>query len=123
MPNDMRDKIAEILKAYTKKNNISASSVILEEYADELIANGVIAPPCRVGDKVYMLVTRKTHSFEFDEGKRMLRVENQHTFIKQTYLTKLNFFKVIDDFGKTVFLTKEEAEKALEEKEALNGNN
>jgi hypothetical protein len=35
-------RIAEILKAYTKKNNISASSVILEEYADELLANGVI---------------------------------------------------------------------------------
>ena len=37
-----KEKITEILKAYTKKHNIMASSVILEEYADELLANGVI---------------------------------------------------------------------------------
>lgn len=39
-----KQKIIEILKAYTKKNNISASSVILEEYAEELLANGVKIP-------------------------------------------------------------------------------
>jgi hypothetical protein len=77
----------------------------------------IIVPPCNVGDKIYMLVTRKTHSFVFEEGKKMLRVDNQHTFIKETYLTRLNFFKVLDDFGKTVFLTKEEAENALKERE------
>ena len=36
-----KQRITEILKAYTKKHNISASSVILEEYAEELVANGV----------------------------------------------------------------------------------
>jgi hypothetical protein len=87
-----------------------------EKIADYLLANGVIVPPCKVGSQIYMLVTRKTHCFEYPNGK-MQRVENQHTFIKETYLTKLNFFKVIDDFGKTVFLTKEEAEKALAERE------
>ena len=86
-----------------------------EEYlANYLLANGVIVPPCKVGDKIYMLVTRKTTSFEYPNGK-MKRIENQHTFIKETYLTKLNFFKVLDDFGKTVFLTKEEAEEKLKE--------
>ena len=48
-----KERITEILKAYTKKHNISASSVILEEYAEELLANGVIVPPCKVGDTVY----------------------------------------------------------------------
>ena len=85
-----------------------------EFLADRLLEDkDVIVPPCKVGDKIYMLVTRKTHSFVFEKGKKMLRVDNQHTFIKETYLTKLNFFKVIDDFGKTVFLTKEEAEAEL----------
>ena len=37
-----REKITEILKAYTKKHNIMASSVILEEYAEELIRQGVV---------------------------------------------------------------------------------
>ena len=36
----MKDKIANILKDYTKKNGISASVVILEDYAEELVKNG-----------------------------------------------------------------------------------
>ena len=36
-----KEKITEILKDYTQKHNISASSVILEEYADELVKQGV----------------------------------------------------------------------------------
>ena len=103
----MRDRLIDILMC--KPYGI----MTYENLADYLIANGVIVPPCKVGDKIYMLVTRKTHSFVFEEGKRMLMVDNQHTFIKETNLTKLNFFKVIDDFGKTVFLTKEEAEAHL----------
>jgi hypothetical protein len=75
--------------------------------------------PCEVGSKIYMLVTRKTHSFEWDENKRMLKVKNQHTFIKDTYFTKLNFWRVIDDFGKTVFLSRELAEEALNEQKKL----
>lgn len=39
------EKITAILKAYTKKHNIMASSVILEEYAEELIRQGVIVAP------------------------------------------------------------------------------
>lgn len=83
--------------------------------ADHLISNGVIVPPCKVGEKIYMLVTRKTHSFMLEKGKGMMKVKNQHTFIKPTRLTKLNFFKVLDDFGKTAFLTREEAEAKLRE--------
>ena len=104
----MRDRLIELLDW-----NFGWIEAEASEVADYLLENGVIVPPCKIGDKVYMLVTRKTHSFEFEEGKRMLRVDNQHTFIKQTHLTKLNFFKVLDDFGKTVFLTRGEAERAL----------
>lgn len=105
-----RDRLIELLDII-----IQPGEKTLGEIADYLLANGVIVPPCKVGDKIYMLVTRKTHSFVFEEGKKMLRVDNQHTFIKQTYLTRLNFFKVLDDFGKTVFLTKEQAEEKLKE--------
>ena len=38
----MKDKIANILKEYTSKHGIMASSVILESYADELVKNGYI---------------------------------------------------------------------------------
>lgn len=45
-----RERIVEILKAYTKKNNISASVVILEEYAEELVRQGVIVAPMPMAD-------------------------------------------------------------------------
>lgn len=92
--------------------SISAFIEAMQMYKEK---DRYIKLPCKVGDKIYMLVTRKTHSFVFEKGKKMLRVDNQHTFIKETYLTKLNFFKVIDGFGETVFLTKEEAEEKLKE--------
>lgn len=39
-----KQKIVDILKAYTKKHNISASVVILEEYAEELVKQGFTNP-------------------------------------------------------------------------------
>jgi hypothetical protein len=110
----MKNRLIELL--IDSSQYLCDSASLIETIADYLLANGVIVPPCKVGDKIYMLVTRHTTSFEFPNGK-MVRKENQHTIIKQTYLTKSNFFKVLEDFGKTVFLTKEEAEKALAERE------
>ena len=50
-----KERITEILKAYTKKHNIAASSVILEEYAEELVKNGIITvvrcKDCKYWDK------------------------------------------------------------------------
>lgn len=37
-----KEKIFEILKTYVKKNGIMASTVILEEYAEELSKNGLV---------------------------------------------------------------------------------
>ena len=45
-----KERITEILKGYTKKHNISASSVILEEYAEELVKQGAILPPCNCAE-------------------------------------------------------------------------
>ena len=40
----MRDAIVNILLAYVKKHRIHASKVILELFAEELIAHGVVIP-------------------------------------------------------------------------------
>ena len=45
-----KEKITAILKAYTKKHNISASSVILEEYAEELVKQGAVFRESEVED-------------------------------------------------------------------------
>ena len=116
-----KEKITEILKNYTKKNNISASSVILEEYAEELIANGVIVPPCKVGDKVYIpWEYGGTRGIAFFDVTFII-FDSQKPYIKTDFDTDDNGFWELynggvfyfDDFGKTVFLTKEEAEEKL----------
>ena len=73
-----------------------------EQLADYLLENGVIVPPVKVGDTIYMIV----------EKRAKISREYFH-FIKKTKLTFLNLERVLKDWGKTVFLTKEEAEKAL----------
>ena len=39
-----KERIKQILVDYTKNNRISASIAILEDYAEELVNNGVIIP-------------------------------------------------------------------------------
>lgn len=125
MQNEMRNRLVELLleadvyDSYECKlcnDDYSCTRCYMTKFADHLIENGVIVPPCKLGSEIYMLVTRHTKSFEW-ENKKMFLQNNQHTFIKKTTFTKSNLFKVIEEFGKTVFLTKEEAEQALEEAE------
>ena len=89
-----------------------------EEYlADYLLANGVIVPPCKVGGTLYVISQMK--------DKRILPFVNEYeaTYIQvgkrkcKVYHEQDGFIKIFlqDDFGKTVFLTREEAERALKE--------
>lgn len=113
-----KERITEILKAYTKKNNISASSVILEEYAEDLLANGVIVPPCKVGAEIFGVFDNDDEQRkEIYEGKVICFSldENNLLWAKMRYKNGLTYWHTIDDFGKTVFLTKEEAEEKLKE--------
>lgn len=72
--------------------------------------------PCKVGDKVFITNLLKyekqyyfkNYYFNFN-GEIIMNIYDQ--FEKENYPIKLN------DFGKTVFLTREEAEKALVEME------
>jgi hypothetical protein len=63
----------------------------------------LVALPCKVGDTVYLIVTKRAGIYA-----------PEFRFIKKIKLTFLNMERILQDFGKTVFLTREEAEKALE---------
>ena len=81
-----------------------------EEYlADKLLANGVIVSPLKLGDKIYQIFGNKIVKFE------VLDIEIEfRNFVRKKYRYNYNAF-TNDDFGKTVFLTKEEAEAKLKE--------
>lgn len=94
-----------------------------EIIADHLLAGGVIVPPCKVGQTVYVLTSDSLTGIEKSRVKRMVIKELQDgTTIKIIVPCVLDDWgKAVrefypEDFGKTVFLTCEEAEKALAER-------
>ena len=80
-------------------------------------AGRLVAPPCKAGDTVYEVTSRKTISAY---RVKAIRVELFCTFIEWDivagFVDKSIFGVPVDEIGKTVFLTREEAEKALEAK-------
>ena len=86
--------------------------------ADHLLANGVIVLPCKVGDTVYIIDEGDGECAEdYVLGVKVLQIfinENGIALdLKLPIGMRLNTWAVI---GKNVFLTEEEAEKALAER-------
>ena len=63
--------------------------------------------PCKVGDTIYHTFTGKVDYFEVYD----IQVHNDGIYVTYDFNRYFN----ADEFGKTVFLTREEAEKKLEE--------
>ena len=87
-------------------------SCYAERVADYLLSNGVIVPPCKVGDVVYVIFNDKIHKATVHNMK--IETENDYyaVLIKVRVFDQISLFKTFL-LGKTVFLTKEEAEQAL----------
>lgn len=113
----------------------------LEECADYMLANGVIVPPCKVGDTLFVLSTcMDIVSFPGDgvicPYENVCHIEDctNYNDVLRPFPMTVDYLGIGDhrifniffeetsveylstDFGKTVFLTREEAEKALAER-------
>ena len=96
----------------------------IEKLADYLLANGVIVPPCKVGDVVYAVsLNTETNIVAVHRGyigSIDIRSTGNYLFICHEGFDDEPYFKNIcgtfEDFGKFIFLTEEEAEKALAER-------
>ena len=106
----MKDKLIELLGDY----------LYSEQIADYLLANGVIIVPCKVGATLYFLYDRRyadkpdlttqiyeTNEWYFDIDEKGISIKPRFV---NGYKGKYHYY-----LGKTVFLTKEEAEQALKE--------
>ena len=102
------DKDNDVLSCFNERPRKKQSAEIIADY---LIANGVILPPCKVGDKVYF----DTYLHGDSVGVQSHKVINVK-YVITTEPSKGGVGAEIPDyaFGETVFLTREEAEKALE---------
>lgn len=110
----MRDKLIKLLKQAKKQQSLNAvcgdiDSLIdspkgAEFIADYLLANGGVVIPCKVGDKIYQTDFVRLYESTINE---MTFTANKTIYVTENV--------VFDEraIGKTVFLTREEAERAL----------
>ena len=103
----MREKLIELIQSSVGGCARHWAEII----ADNLIANGVLLPPCKVGDNLYW-INPETNEIEFAEAD-----------IKAVCYYGNDDFKIIvkdesspEDIGtEWAMLTRDEAEKKLEE--------
>ena len=70
--------------------------------------------PCKIGTEVYDITW-----WDKDKEKVVVKGKAYYRTVHKHKITKLPFtYSDIDDFGKTVFLTKSEAEQKLKEMES-----
>lgn len=93
-----RERLIEMLNEWGNKEN---DGVRAESIADYLLENGVIVPPCKVGDNVYWIDNEKIKSCEVFE----ISIHSDGILIH----TGIQFCLKPD----AVYYTKEEAEQAL----------
>ena len=118
MTNDkQRERLVE-LRRQAKKLTKNASSDIERDmiFADYLLANGVIVPPLKIGYRVwiidwcYEINCYEVSHMRYNEDRNGKRFSYDALMVGKNG-ADIGFFD--SDIGKLVFLTKEEAEKAL----------
>ena len=114
LPKDKADEIALKLTQLADLESI-CSYTRLRELAEADKDGRLVVPPCKVGDTVYEVTSRKTIS---EYRVKAIRVELFCTFIEWDivagFVDKSILGVPVNEIGKTVFLTREAAEKALE---------
>ena len=106
-----RERLIDLIRE-AKKHTKNANSDLERNmiFADYLVEHGVIVQPCKVGDKVYRpsdclgVVQFVIISFNIYESEMFFTDDSENIICPS-------------DIGKTVFLTREEAERALKERE------
>lgn len=116
-----RAKLIELLRTV---DNMRYMRQGIGECADFLLENGVIVPPCKVGDELYCVYSPPRPANPADKGKWYMdkfEVARFHYGVKGLSIEMYGYGTVnANEIGKTVFIgdnAKEEAEKALAERQ------
>ena len=106
----MRDRLIELLEKADQTVIGFSINGDVEVLADELLAEGVIIPPCKVGDIVYTINRRHPKKWKV----HFIGYNSQGEFKMHIATEKFTEMLEVWDYaiGKTVFLTREAAEKA-----------
>lgn len=120
-----RERLIELIRQGMKKHEVTIENYVIptsDYLADYLLENGVVVLPCKVGDTVYWIDKDCLMCNHFKEYCSCDRDPEGSLFdvdydkdCKYSISEKPFNYALLNYIGKTVFLTKEEAEKALEE--------
>jgi hypothetical protein len=121
-----RERLIELIKQGNIDYLWSTGKAHYTFLADYLLANGVIVPPCKVGQKVYTKGHGNAKQLkEWEVFGIWNSLDPEYSYIHICWHKNNNNFGArqigFDEIGKTVFLTKEEAEAKLKESKG-NGN-
>lgn len=110
-----RDRLIELVRKGIEEFGKATFRCFAENYiADYLLANGVIVPPCDFQQKVYVLPTRENSLPEITEMECIGFILSRDCYGVNLITDKNKLYQPsFDYFEKTVFLTKEEAEREL----------
>lgn len=122
-----RDKLIKLLSPFADGTYNGSGTIIdgtkVDDVVNSLLANGVIVPPCKVGDKVYYVHETlwdndyKNKVISESVKKRILKIVERPKHFTNLALEILTFdYCFITDWLKgNIFLTKEGAEEKLKE--------
>lgn len=102
-PGEVHSTSGEWCAMMSVLNSIGGGYDRLRELAEADKDGRLVVLPCKVGDPVYLIVTKRARNYT-----------PEFRFVKKSRLTFLNMERILQDFGKEAFLTREEAEEALE---------
>ena len=100
------DKEYDVLSCYKERPKRKQAAEIIADY---LLANGVIVPPCKVGDILYMPLGK---ILEYEVISWRMREEGLQ-LVTHSRTTGGLYHIWAACIGKTIFLTREEAEAAF----------
>lgn len=115
----MRDRLIELLKKkydhFCDQCGVNKDSHYIENLADYLLANGVIVLPCKIGETIY----DAREFFYKADAPDMYEMKSDDICVEKD--SKSGEYRFIyddayvsyEEIGKTIFLTREEAEQAL----------
>lgn len=113
----LTEKIDEYNRYFVKEPaHLNCTKVVqrLGAYEDAEEQGLLLRLPCKVGDTVYLVGTYRNPSID-EMGVEDIFLRDGEVYIGLIDITDSDYTDTIrgSDFGKTVFLTREEAEKAL----------
>ena len=115
-----RERLIELLDKTFDEQFGQRMILTAEHTADYLLDYGVIVPPCKVGASIYEI----TRNFISEFRVRFIEIGIcSNLFLHTNLVSGIVYSGEVfpeSEIGKTVFLTREEAEKALAERR---GNN